>query len=249
MYTVKEVSALTNVSIKTLHHYHKIGLLPPGKISEAGYRLYGMKELERLQQILFYRELDFPLDQIREVLEREPERVPLLQTQKQLLLVRLQRLGRLIETIDESIRCAEEGVAMDQEQMFAGFHTEEEWLEALEEQRRYVNDRYGYDIVGDQKIDVQQMNEQAFEAVRFMEAMAQALRDGLAAGHGKVRELIRGHLDFLNANGHSISAVDFAAQCRFFLSDELHRSMMESQQTGLAYYMSAVADAFAADGV
>ncbi|GGB40658.1 hypothetical protein GCM10011409_17690 [Lentibacillus populi] len=65
LYTVKEMAKFANVTIKTLHHYHKIGLLYPYKVSEAGYRLYGMKELERLQQILFYRELDFPLKEIK----------------------------------------------------------------------------------------------------------------------------------------------------------------------------------------
>jgi DNA-binding transcriptional MerR regulator len=58
LYTVKEVSDLSGVTIKTLHHYHKIGLLKPREISEAGYRLYGERELERLQEILFYRELE-----------------------------------------------------------------------------------------------------------------------------------------------------------------------------------------------
>jgi DNA-binding transcriptional MerR regulator len=56
LYTVNEVA-----TVKTLHHYHKIGLLEPCDISDAGYRLYGNEELERLQQILFYRELDFSL--------------------------------------------------------------------------------------------------------------------------------------------------------------------------------------------
>lgn len=63
-YTVTEVARLAGVTVKALHHYHKIGLLKPCKVTEAGYRLYGTKELERLQQILFYRELDFSLEQI-----------------------------------------------------------------------------------------------------------------------------------------------------------------------------------------
>jgi DNA-binding transcriptional MerR regulator len=61
LYTVNEVARLTGVTVKTLHHYHKINLLEPCAISDAGYRLYGNEELERLQQILFYRELDFSL--------------------------------------------------------------------------------------------------------------------------------------------------------------------------------------------
>ncbi|WP_420830634.1 MerR family transcriptional regulator [Cohnella algarum] len=62
LYTVKEVSSLSGVTIKALHYYHKIGLLPPREISDAGYRLCGAEELKRLQHILFYRELDFSLE-------------------------------------------------------------------------------------------------------------------------------------------------------------------------------------------
>ncbi|WP_397334090.1 MerR family transcriptional regulator [Paenibacillus macerans] len=97
-YTVKEVSALSGVTVKTLHHYHKIGLLLPCEISEAGYRLYGMKELERLQQILFYRELDLPLVQIKLLLEGEPDRAAILKEQKALLHERKHRLETMIQT-------------------------------------------------------------------------------------------------------------------------------------------------------
>ena len=60
MMTVHEVSLLSGVSIRTLQYYDKIGLLPPDRVTEAGYRLYGEKGLERLQQILLFRELAFP---------------------------------------------------------------------------------------------------------------------------------------------------------------------------------------------
>lgn len=85
MYTVKELSDLAKVTIKTLHYYHKIGLLLPCEVSEAGYRLYGMKELERLRQILFYRELDFPLKKIKQILDDEPDRLSILFEQRQLI--------------------------------------------------------------------------------------------------------------------------------------------------------------------
>lgn len=85
LYTVKELSDLAKVTVKTLHHYHRIGLLLPHSVSDAGYRLYGEEELERLQQILFYRELDFPLKQIKQLLDGEPERLSILSSQKQLL--------------------------------------------------------------------------------------------------------------------------------------------------------------------
>ena len=67
MKTVKEVSHLTGISVRTLHYYDEIGLLKPTRISEAGYRLYDDKALEELQQILFFREFDMPLKEINTV--------------------------------------------------------------------------------------------------------------------------------------------------------------------------------------
>lgn len=69
MKTVTEVSRLTGVSVRTLHHYDKIGLLKPAQVTDAGYRLYGDRELEKLQMILFYRELKFPLQDVKRILE------------------------------------------------------------------------------------------------------------------------------------------------------------------------------------
>jgi DNA-binding transcriptional MerR regulator len=76
---------MANVTVKTLHHYHKIGLLLPCEVSDAGYRFYSMKELERLQEILFYRELDFPLRKIKQILTGEHDRLKILKEQKMLL--------------------------------------------------------------------------------------------------------------------------------------------------------------------
>ena len=69
MKTVKEVSAISGVSVRTLHHYDAIGLLNPSQVTEAGYRLYDERALARLQHILLLRELQFPLRQIMEILD------------------------------------------------------------------------------------------------------------------------------------------------------------------------------------
>ena len=71
MYRVKEVSELTGISVRMLHHYDKIGLLRPTAISESGYRLYDDNDLKLIQQILIYRELDFSLKEIKEILSNE----------------------------------------------------------------------------------------------------------------------------------------------------------------------------------
>lgn len=241
--TVKEAAALSGVTVKTLHHYHKIGLLVPSEISEAGYRLYGRRELERLQQILFYRELDFPLDRIKELLDAEPERLDILSEQRELLLARKTRLERLVRTIDESVDSAKKGEEIEVDRMFQGFGSEAEWKEALSEQNEHLKANYGYDLNEQGPVDVENMNEQAAEAARFMAEMAEALRSGKRHDSEEVRTLIGQHIEFQAAHGHAGDAPAFAATCRFFLGDDFHRGMLEAQQTGLAYYLALAAEA------
>ncbi|MBU7317928.1 MerR family transcriptional regulator [Paenibacillus oleatilyticus] len=246
LYTVKDISSLSGVTVKTLHHYHKIGLLLPCAVSEAGYRLYGMKELERLQHILFYRELDFPLKEIARLLEEEPERHSILAQQEELLLVRKQRLETIIQTLQQSMASMEKGEIMNSKDMFKGFENAQEWEKALEEQNRHLKDAYGYDMLDSAEIDAQNMNEQAQEAAAFMNHIAEALRTGIKHSDAEIQRLIQEHLDFMNKHGHTVTATDFAAQARFFLGDDFHLRMLEGQQTGLAYYLSAAAESYAA---
>jgi len=248
-YTVKEVSELSGVTVKTLHHYHKIGLLAPCEISEAGYRLYGARELERLQEILFYRELDFSLEEIGRLLDGEPDRAAILRDQKQRLQARAERLQGLVRTLELSLDCALTGAPLAEAELFRGLATAEQWHEALEPQRRHVREQYGHDLLDDEAagaLDVDAMNEQAREAKRLMDGMADSLRGKNRADSEDVAALIASHLAALNRFGHPASAADFAARCRFFLQDDFHRDMLESQQLGLAYYLCAAADAYAA---
>ena len=97
MKTVQQVSKLTGVSVRTLHHYDEIGLLKPTKITDAGYRLYDEEALRKLHSILFFRELEFPLKQIREFLD-DPNFDPreALADQIRLLEMRAEQLEKLI---------------------------------------------------------------------------------------------------------------------------------------------------------
>lgn len=97
MMTVNEVSKLTGVSIRTLHYYDKIGLLPPTDMTESGYRLYDDTALERLQEILLFRELEFPLKTIKSILNSDTlDRGEVLRQQIELLLLKKEHLENLI---------------------------------------------------------------------------------------------------------------------------------------------------------
>lgn len=98
MMTVHEVSKLSGVSIRSLHHYDKIGLLPATEVTEAGYRLYDEKALERLQMILLFKELQFPLKEITAILDNPDfDRSKALEQQIQLLKLRREHLQNLID--------------------------------------------------------------------------------------------------------------------------------------------------------
>lgn len=105
MKTVKEVSKLTGISVRTLHYYDEIELLKPTELSESGYRLYDDKALEDLQQILFFREFDMPLKEIKTIMGiSELDKNQLLHSQKKILVLKKERLERIINSIDDILR-------------------------------------------------------------------------------------------------------------------------------------------------
>ncbi|MCR1934813.1 MerR family transcriptional regulator [Clostridium tepidum] len=105
MRTVKQVSDLTGISVRTLHYYDEIGLLKPSQITEAGYRLYDNESLKTLQQILFFKELDIPLKEIKEIMASDYfDKMKSLENQKKLLILKRNRLNRLIKLINKTLK-------------------------------------------------------------------------------------------------------------------------------------------------
>lgn len=105
MMTVKEIAEITEISARTLHYYDEIGLLKPTAKSEAGYRLYDDKALETLQQILFFREFDIPLKEIKSIITSPDfDRNQILQMQRKMLVAKKERMERLIASIDDILK-------------------------------------------------------------------------------------------------------------------------------------------------
>ena len=121
-YTVKQVARMSGVSVRTLHFYDETGLLKPAYVGANGYRFYEEPQLLTLQQILFYRELEFELKQIRQILGRADfEKVRALQSHRKVLQKKLAGTRRLIETIDKTIEHLKGRKKMKIQEMFVGF--------------------------------------------------------------------------------------------------------------------------------
>lgn len=242
VYTVHEVAKISGVSIKTLYHYHKIGLLMPERVAENGYRYYGDKELKRLQQILFYRELDFSLEKIKDALDNKPNRLNCLCEQYSLLKAKEQRLADILRTLEETIQHEEKGVSMSKEKMFNGLN-KKEWEEAIAYQNEHLQEKYEYGI-DTKEIDIDEMNEKAKEATEFISFMVDSLRNGVSVNDKSVLNKIEKHIQYMQKD-MNIDSEGFAAQTRFLITDDFHRQMLEGQQTGLSYYICFAAESYA----
>lgn len=119
---VKEVADLTGVSVRTLHHYDEIGLLVPDSVTESGYRMYSNNNLATLQQILFFRELGFPLKKIKALLESPSfDRLEAFELQRDMLLAKRTQLDLMIDTISKTIQHEKGELPMTNEEKFKGF--------------------------------------------------------------------------------------------------------------------------------
>ena len=105
MKTVKEVSDITGISVRTLHYYDEIGLFKPTEVSDAGYRFYDDEALAKLKQILIFRELDLPLADVRIIMDHpDVNHNSILERQRELLVLKRERLGRIISSIDAMLK-------------------------------------------------------------------------------------------------------------------------------------------------
>jgi MerR family transcriptional regulator, thiopeptide resistance regulator len=138
MLTVKQLSKLAGVTPRTLHHYDEIELLKPSRVGENGYRYYGEESVLQLQQILFYRELGIPLEDIKKIMgRRDFDVMGALGSHKEALQKQVTRLERLINTVDNTINHLKGNTMMSDKAYFEGFSEEEQEKYAAEAEELY----------------------------------------------------------------------------------------------------------------
>lgn len=137
-YTVQQLANLAGITTRTLHHYDEIGLLKPARIKSNGYRQYEEAELLRLQQILFFRELEFPLEEIRKILDNPRfDMATALADHRKLIEIRKKRMDDLLKTIDQTLKKVTKKKTMDDKELYAGFSNEEAEAYAKEAKVRW----------------------------------------------------------------------------------------------------------------
>lgn len=168
---IHELAKLSGVSTRTLRYYDEIGLLVPLKKEDTGYRVYNQQQIDRLQQILFYRELDMPLAQIKEILDSKKfEQLESLRHHHEALQQRQQHVNRLLETITLTIQSIEEGIIMTNEQKFEAF--KQQVIDDNEKKYgKEAREKHGEESVLASYGMVKNMTEEQYEAAQQLEKM------------------------------------------------------------------------------
>lgn len=163
-YTVKKLSELAGISGRTLRFYDQIDLLKPNRINSSGYRIYGGKEVDRLQQILFYRNLGLPLEEIKEVLDAPNfDSETALTAHYQHLLEQQQQLNKLIATVEKTLQVKRGMSSMTDKEKFEGF--KKELIEKNETQYGdEIREKYGNKAVEESNQKMAGMSKEKYEA-------------------------------------------------------------------------------------
>lgn len=182
-YSIKELAKLAGVSVRTLHHYDDIGLLKPCRQKENGYRVYHAQDVDRLQHILFFREMNMPLDDIKRVLQDEHyDALHMLEKHLDDLKGKRLQLDALIDTVEKSIASKKGVYSMLDHEKFIGLKKKM----VSENDAMYgdeVREKYGKKVFEDSNLKLMGMTEDDFKDVNACsEAISKHLVEAVALG-------------------------------------------------------------------
>lgn len=233
-YTVKQLARLAGVSIRTLHHYDQIRLLRPKTRTAGGYRVYGEAELLRLQQILFYRELGVPLEEIRDILDDPAfDPVAALHAHRERLQARVETLTRLLETVDATIARYKGEHEMDDHELYAGFPKE-----TAERYRREAQQLYGERVAESERRLKRLGKEKLAEIRQEGEEVARLLAEVMdqPVESDEVQALVARHHRWIE-NFYPAPAELYEGLGKLYVSNPEFRAYYDRHREGLAAFL------------
>jgi MerR family transcriptional regulator, thiopeptide resistance regulator len=247
-YSVGRVADLSGVTIRTLHHYDEIRLLSPGGRSDAGYRVYEDSDLERLQRILFYRELGFTLKEISTIIDDpNTDSMGHLRRQRRLLLERIERLGAMVDAIDYEMEANTMDIKLTPEERFEVFGDFRPEDHAEEAERRWgESDSFKESNRRVSKYTKQDWLTLKAEAEEVQNRLAAAFEGGLAPDSGEAMDAAEAHRQHISHWFYECTYEIHRGLTDMYVSDERFRSNYDTQAPGLAAYIKEAAHANAA---
>jgi MerR family transcriptional regulator, thiopeptide resistance regulator len=246
-YPVGRVAELAGVSVRTLHHYDEIGLLRPGDRSPAGYRLYRDGDLERLRQIMLYRELGFSLEEIAAILDPESDPLVHLRRQHRLLTERIERLQRMTTAVEYEMEARQVGISMTPEErleVFGDFRPE--YHEAEAEERWGETDAYRESQRRVSSYTKQDWTRIKAEAEAIDERLADLLSSGAAAESEAAMDAAEQHRRHITRWFYDCTSEIHVGLADLYVADPRFKTRYEAIAPGLAEFVRAAVTANAA---
>lgn len=236
---VKELADLVGITVRTLHYYDEIGLLIPEEITDSGYRLYSNNNLEMLQQILFFRELNFPLKEIKQIITSSSfdKQEALIQHQK-MLEEKRNHLNKLINNVNKSIKHMKGEIEMTTEEKFEGFDFSHNPYE--QEARKLWGDK----AVDESNAKVKGMSQEAQEVVSEIYTKLASIRH-TSPESIEAQEAIKEWFDCLNNHFGNYSLDAFKGLGQLYIEDERFTKNIDQYGESLAKFMCEAMGHFA----
>ncbi|GAA0122892.1 MAG: MerR family transcriptional regulator [Clostridium argentinense] len=240
-YTIQKLSRLAGVSTRTLRYYDEIELLKPARISSSGYRIYGKEEVDKLQQILFYRELGVSLDSIKNIITSPSfDGVVALKEHREKLLEKRKQLDLLITNVDKTISLTEGRIKMSDEEKFEGF--KQKIIDDNEKKYgKEIRKKYGNDVIDKSNKMIKGMTGEQYKQ---WEELGQTVIDTLKAAFAigdpagelaqKAADLHRQWLSYSWDNYTKEAHINLA---QMYVDDERFTAYYDKDQPGTAAFL------------
>ena len=239
---IKVFALLTGVSVRTLHYYDEIGLLKPSSVDEQnGYRFYDERCLERMQEILFYRELDFPLKEIQAILSSpDYDKHTALKEQKRLLTLKKERLERLITALDGAMKGEDFTMNVFDN---SEFEAQREQYAKEAKKKWGGTDTYKENTEKTNAYSKEKWNEINSGMSALMAEFAECRNSGSAPDSKEAQALVKKWQDYITENFYTCTKEILAGLGEMYTADERFRTNIDSHGKGTAEFMrKAIAD-------
>lgn len=240
-YTVQKLAKLAGVTGRTLRYYDEIGILKPARVNASGYRIYGQAEVDKLQQILFYRELELDLESIQKIINAPSfNEVEALKEHRDKLLTKQKRLEGLIEIVDRTLAAKEGSITMSDKEKFEAF--KQNMID--ENEAKYgkeVRGKYGNETIDKSNAKLKGMSKNQYEqgeklGEEVLKVLNEAFKTGDPAGElaQKAADL---HRQWLGFYWDSYSKEAHAGLAQMYVDDERFTAFYDKEQPGTAEFL------------
>jgi DNA-binding transcriptional MerR regulator len=240
-YTVQRLGQIAGISTRTLRYYDEFGILKPARINSSGYRIYGQAEVDRLQQILFYRELGVSLESIKDIVTAPAfDGAQALRDHRQKLLEKREQLDLLIMNVDRTIALTEGRINMSDKEKFEGF--KQKLVDDNEKNYgKEVREKYGEDTVNKSNAKVKNMSQEQYDEVtklanELTETLQAAFQSGDPAGELAQRAADL-HRQWLSFYWDSYTKEAHAGVAQMYVDDERFTAYYDKVQPGTAVFL------------